>query len=214
MEKTIVELQYLLNILYDVHYYSPRSFGGIHPNYYSYNIARFNHEFRGRIIVDKLEEIDFASTYSNERRNILNFPTQFDEGRCVIIDEPDVYFHTSMSQTLFCYTGYLLRGELNIILEYFRSDQILQQFPSSLIVENNFIYSYMIQVNIWDRLQELLQYPKLTFNYLYYIAKYAGAKNMTTMEIQLGKIDKLLNEHILSYDFTSFDDGIILDEEN
>lgn len=218
MKRTITELQYLLNILYDVYRYSPRNYrnnGKKYDNYYSYPLALFEHGFQGRPIVDKLAEIDFISLYTEKQKRNESFPEKFIDGRCVIIDEENVSFHYNMSQILLCYTGYLLRNDLIVVIAFFRDSELIRTFHGSNIDENNsFNYSYMVQNDIWERLRLELKFPSLTFHFLYRITQYAGFKNMTTMEIQLGKIDRLLNEHILSYDFTSLDKGVILDEEN
>lgn len=214
MRRTITELQYLLNILYDIYHHFPRNYGSNHENYFTYNLPLFMHELRGKPIIDKLIDVDFDSTISDERKQTVYYSEEFADGKCAIIDEHHVSFHYSMSETLFCYTAYLLRNDLNTILNRFQSDAIRQQFIGTRIEEEErFVYPYMIHQNIWETIREVLEYPNLTYNFIFNIANYAGAKSMLSMEVQLNKIDSLLNTHINGYNFDSFNENLILAEE-
>lgn len=210
MKEKSIQLQYLLQILYDIYHFFPREFGSKYDNYFTYNRQVFEHELRGRGFIDKLTEIDFNSTISDNRKKEKHYNEDFAQGKCAIIDENLISFHYAMSETLFCYAAYILKDDLETLLEYLKSEQIKQQFPGVRIDDDGcFIYPYMIYNNIWEVLKERLGFPELTFNFLYKIGQYAGAKTANSMEFQISKIEKLLDKHIKGYDFVTLENIVI-----
>lgn len=211
MKKTISELQDLLNILYNV-YYTPRNFGNIYPNYFSYQLVLFNHLYRGRLVVDKLSDIEFDSTINEEHKKSEFYSSIFSQGNCTIIDERTISFHYSISETLFCYLAYLLSDDLQVILEFFRSKYVVDKYIGTKIDDKgNYIYPSIIHSDIWDNIRTKLQYPVESFHFLNRIGNYVGFRTNNIMEVQLIKIEALLNSHITNYNFDSFNENLIID---
>lgn len=210
MKDKLIQLEYLLQILYDAYHFFPREFGSKHDNYFTYKRQIFEHELRGRVFIEKLTEVDFNSTISDNRKKEEYYNEDFAQGKCAMIDENLISFHYALSETLFCYAAYILKDDLEMLLEYLKSEQIKQQFPGARIDDHGcFVYPYMIHNNLWEVLKQKLEFPELIFNFLYKIGKYAGAKTTNSMEFQVNKIDELLGKHINGYDFITLDNIVI-----
>ncbi|MEZ7494964.1 hypothetical protein QO206_05670 [Leeuwenhoekiella aequorea] len=211
MEQTLEELSRLLSLLYNVWYYNEREFGSEHANFYSYPSSVFDHNSNGYPIVERLVDIEFQSTYSNARKENVGFPNQFDKGNCAIIEEHKIYFHRSISQTLFCYLGLLLREDLEIAYEYFNSPIFLQNNIGSRIEDGCLLYSVMTQEQVWQGLSPHLTYANYTFFFLYRLSQYGGFNTGNIMEFKLDSLRRFIDVHLSDYNFETFNENLILE---
>jgi len=209
MEQTLEELSRLLRVLYDIGYFYSRDFGGKHANFYSYRSSIFNDNCNGHPIVEKLVDIEFHSTYSDARKGVIGFSNQFDQGNCAIIEEDKVYFHTSMSETLFCYSGFLIREDLERVYTYFNNPDFLQYYIGSRIEDGQLIYSTMIQQQVWEALMPQLTYSHHTFFFIYRLSQYGGLHSGLAMEFKVDKLRRFIDAHLNDYNFDSFNDALL-----
>lgn len=198
-------------MLYDIKFTYSRSFGGEHANFYSYPSSIFSHNSNGYPVVENLVDIEFQSTYSDVRKEAVGFPNQFDEGDCAIIEDDKVYFHISMSETLFCYFGSLIEEDLERVYNYFNNPAFLQSIVGSRVEDGQLLYSIIIQRQVWETLLPQLVYADQIFFFLYRLSQYGSLQSGLVMEFNFDKLRRFIDVYLNDYNFTSFNENLILD---
>ncbi len=157
MTKTISELYYLLSVLDNINFHYLRSFNQIHKDYFSYPTAFFNHDYRGRPIIELLTEIEYDAILSDSFKSGKFYSENFSKGKCVIIDDNYISFHCNLSQALFCKLAQLLEGDIRTVIDVFRREEMFQRpFYGTLNQLGCFSYHPNNHDTIWEELRPSL----------------------------------------------------------
>ncbi|REE27254.1 hypothetical protein DFQ09_10182 [Winogradskyella pacifica] len=205
MTKTISELYYLINVLDNINFHYLRTFNRIHQDYFSYPIAFFNHEYRGRPIIDLLVDLDYNDTLSDNFKAGQFYSEQFSQGKCVIIDDNYISFHCNLSQVLFCKLAQLLNSDIRTVIEAFKDEKMIKHpFYAKLDKANYYTYHPNSHDEIWAVIRPQLSHSGVLLNFLNTIGQYLRYTIHGRMELKLPELEMLLSDYIQTYNFENF----------
>lgn len=205
MTKTISELNYLLNVLDNMNFHYLRSFNRVHPNYFSYPSAFFNHDYRGKPIVESLAEIDYNNILSDNFKKSDFYSEEFSQGKCAIIEEEFISFHCNLSQALFCKLAQLLEADIRSVIEIFRQERLINHpFYGAINEFNYYTYHPNNHAEIWAVARQGLSYPSVLINFLNTIGHYLLLTINGRMELKLPELEMLMNDYLNNYNFENF----------